>query len=150
VDAAVLGAGRGIAGEGVLATVRFRAVATGNPQVTLGTLDARDGENRKVALTGVTPAVPTETSIAPAMPNPFAGVTTLSFTLATGGTVELGIYSVDGRRVRTLASGTRETGSYRLSWDGRDDAGRSLPSGVYSVRGRAGDSWSREVVRLVR
>lgn len=134
VDAAVLGAGRGIVGEGVLATATFQALRAGDPKVVLGAVDARDRENRRVALAGVTPQAPSETTFGPAQPNPFAGVTTLSYTLARGGEVALGIYTVDGRRVRTLASGAREPGVYRVSWDGRDEAGRQIGSGVYFAK----------------
>jgi hypothetical protein len=118
VDAAVLGLGRTIGGEGVVATVRFRALRAGDPQVALATVDARDAANRKVALAGVKPAGPVTTALAPAMPNPFARTTTLSYALAKGGAVELAVYSVDGRKVATLASGVQEAGAYRAVWDG--------------------------------
>jgi hypothetical protein len=119
VDAALLGAERGFTGEGVLATVTFRALASGAPAVTLAKLDARDLGNQPVALAGVKPVVvPGATTFGPAMPNPFHGMTTLSYALAKGGAVELAVYGVDGRKVATLASGVQEAGSYRLSWDG--------------------------------
>jgi len=119
VDAALLGANRGLMGEGVLATVTFRALANGAPGVTLAKVDARNLGNQPVTLAGVKPAeVPGATWFAPAMPNPFRGATTLSYALAQGGAVELVVYGVDGRKVATLASGVQAAGSYRLSWDG--------------------------------
>jgi hypothetical protein len=122
VDCALLGANRGLVGEGVLATVTFRALANGAPGVTLAQLAARDLGNQPVTLAGVKPptpvTLPTTTQFAPAMPNPFHGATTLSYALAKGGAVELAVYGVDGRKVATLASGVQEAGSYRLSWDG--------------------------------
>lgn len=118
VDAALLGANRGFVGEGVLATVTFRALANGAPGVTLAKLDARNLGNQPVALAGMKPPTVTATWFAPAMPNPFRGTTTLSYALAQGGVVELTVYGVDGRKVATLASGVQEAGSYRLNWDG--------------------------------
>ena len=119
VDAALLGANRGLTGEGVLATVTFRALASGTPNVTLAKVVARDATNQPVALAGVQPTtVPATTSFAAPMPNPFQRTTVLSYALAKGGAVELAVYGVDGRKVATLASGVQEAGQYRLSWDG--------------------------------
>jgi len=118
VDAALLGANRGFMGEGVLATVTFRALANGAPAVTLAKLDARDATNQPLALAGVKPASPVATSFARPMPNPFRGTTVLSYALAKGGAVELAVYGVDGRQVAVLASGVQAAGSYRLTWDG--------------------------------
>jgi hypothetical protein len=146
-DAALLGAGRGIQGEGVLATVSFRARASGDPRVTLASVDARDAANRRVPLAGAAPVV--GTALAPAAPNPFARTTTLSFTLGRAGPVELAIYSVDGRRVATLAQGTREAGPYRLDWDGRDGTGRLVRPGLYYARLRTPEGRiTRALVRV--
>jgi hypothetical protein len=130
VDCALLGADRRLVGEGELARVTFRALANGAPKLTLAAVDARDAANRTLELTGTAPTVvPTVTSLAPAMPNPFRGTTTLSYALAKGGAVELAVYGVDGRKVATLASGVQEAGSYRLTWDG----GNARP-GLYYAR----------------
>ena len=63
---------------------------------------------------------------------------TLSFSLAERGPVDLRIYSVDGRLVRTLVSGTQEPGYYRPVWDGRDDHGNAMSAGVFYARLVAG------------
>jgi hypothetical protein len=67
-------------------------------------------------------------------PNPFNPRTTLTFALARSGPVELGIYDLQGRLVRSLASGAHEAGEHTLLWNGTDDRGRALPSGVYLAR----------------
>jgi hypothetical protein len=134
VDAALLGAGRTFAGEGALAAVRFRARSSGDPRVAIEKVDARDGMNRSVALTGAQPEAPRSTAFAPATPNPFDRSTTLSFSLAKGGAVELAIFGVDGRRVRTLVKEARAAGVYHLSWDGVDEAGRVVSSGLFYAR----------------
>ncbi len=82
-------------------------------------------------------------------PNPFNPSTTLVFELAAAGPARLDIYSVKGRRLRGLLDGRLEAGRHELQWDGRDDAGRRLPSGVYLVRfGRPGMEFSGRLLLL--
>jgi hypothetical protein len=133
VDAAVLGTGRAIAGEGVVARVTFRALANGKPNVTLAALDARSTSNQRLDL-GRGVETPRTTVLMPVAPNPFRSSPTLAFAMSQAGPVELAVYSVDGRRVRTLVKETREAGVYRMSWDGTDDRGATQPAGLYFVR----------------
>ena len=51
-----------------------------------------------------------------------------------GATVKLGLFDPSGRRIRTLVSGPRPHGTHELTWDGADDAGRTVPAGVYLCR----------------
>lgn len=67
-------------------------------------------------------------------PNPFNAGTTIRFQLAQTEVVSLGIYDVQGQLVRLLWSGSLAAGESELSWDGRDDAGRQVASGIYLVR----------------
>lgn len=67
-------------------------------------------------------------------PNPFNPSTTIPFSLAAPGEVELAVYSVTGQRVRTLLAGYMAAGTYNITWDGRDDSGKSVSSGVYLSR----------------
>jgi hypothetical protein len=78
-----------------------------------------------------TPAFPT---LHPPMPNPARGATTLSFRLPAVTAVTLTIHDVTGRRVRSAVLGTLAAGERQWTWDGRDDNGRSVPSGVYLTR----------------
>jgi len=74
-------------------------------------------------------------SLSPGRPNPFASVMALSYAVPSDGAmVRLRVYDVAGRVVRTLVDGRRGGGIHRLSWDGRDDAGRTISSGVYFLR----------------
>ena len=135
VIAVVPGADRaGFLGDGVLATVNFRAKATGDPRVRIDKLDARDREMRQVLGSSGSPIAPRSNDFATVSPNPFQQRVMLEFSLATGGRAELAIYSIEGRRVKTVASGTRGAGVYRLSWDGTDERGRSVEPGVYFAR----------------
>jgi hypothetical protein len=73
--------------------------------------------------------------LSPARPNPFTPRTTLRFQLAERGRAGLAIYGVDGRTVRdVLAEQVLEAGTYQYVWDGRNEAGENVPSGLYFVR----------------
>lgn len=71
-------------------------------------------------------------------PNPFNPVTDVSFSLSAEGPVTLTIYDLRGRAVRSLHNGPMVVGTHHLTWNGRDDAGHDLPSGVYIARLIAG------------
>jgi hypothetical protein len=64
-------------------------------------------------------------------PNPFNPRTALRFSLAQTAQVELVIYDVNGRQVKTLANERMDAGSHQVDWDGTDNAGRKLAAGVY-------------------
>jgi hypothetical protein len=137
VDVALLGGGSGLRGEGELVRVTFRRVTAGEPALALAQVDARDGANRKIEAGGTLPetdVAPRMTQLAPGRPNPFRGSVALSFTLAEAGPVDLALYSVDGRRLRTLVRGEQTAGEHALTWDGRDENGAQVPPGVYYVR----------------
>jgi len=64
-------------------------------------------------------------------PNPFNPQTIIEFDLADSGPASLAVYNSAGSKVRTLADNVFSAGSYRFAWNGRDDSGRLLSSGVY-------------------
>lgn len=85
----------------------------------------------------------------PAYPNPFNGTTTIPFDLPSSVEVNLTLYNLTGQRVITLARGMREAGGYSIGWDGMDDAGRALVSGMYFYNLTAGDrSETRKLILL--
>lgn len=83
-------------------------------------------------------------------PNPFNPQTTLQFSLAQEGPVALDIYSLRGEHVRTLVSRTLTAGAHSAVWDGTNDDGAGLPSGVYVARLTAGPVVSVQRLTLVR
>jgi subtilisin family serine protease len=87
-------------------------------------------------------------ALAPARPSPFAGGTSLSFRLAKDLDATLTVVDVSGRTMRSLASGTLAAGPHVVAWDGRDDAGRAAPPGLYFAVLTGGGT--RAVTRLVR
>ena len=64
-------------------------------------------------------------------PNPFNAQTTLRYRLNADGPVQLDVYSLSGQKVRTLVDQTQSAGVYSVAWNGQDDDGRSVASGVY-------------------
>ena len=70
--------------------------------------------------------------------NPVKGSTPISYGLAGEGAVDLAIYDVVGRKIRSLVGQTEAAGSHTVQWDGRDDSGDSVARGVYFARLRSG------------
>ena len=71
-------------------------------------------------------------------PNPFNPSTTIGFSVLQSGSVLLDIFDLTGRHVRTLLSGQVAAGHHAVQWDGRDERGSSVGSGVYFYRLRLG------------
>lgn len=87
------------------------------------------------ALSSVEPgAAPGRTALLGAAPNPFNPSTTLAFELAAPGHARLRVYDAAGRLVATLVDENRGAGRHEIVWDGRDDGGRAVASGVYLYR----------------
>jgi photosystem II stability/assembly factor-like uncharacterized protein len=83
-------------------------------------------------------------------PNPFRESTEISFSLGHGSEVSLEIYDLAGRRVRSLESGDMGPGDHRLRWDGRNDAGRRVASGVYFARLATGSGVETKRLSIIR
>ncbi len=100
-------------------------------------------------LAGRTPFAPAG-RLHPPAPNPFNPQTVVRFDLVRDGFTELDVYDMNGRRVRTLASGFLTAGEHEAIWDGRDDGGRPLASGVYLFRLLGKDYVETQRVALVQ
>jgi len=96
------------------------------------------------------PLVGSKATLSQNYPNPFNPTTTIAF--AIGGEsadVELEIYNVAGELVRTLADGEMPGGRHTVVWNGRDDDGRTVSSGVYFVRlACSGEAQTRKIALL--
>jgi len=101
---------------------------------------APQGVFNRAFLAGRTPAAEAAAPrLRPNVPNPFNPSTEVRFVLTRAGSVEVGVYDLAGRLVRTLLAESLPAGERSLTWDGRDTAGRALPSGVYFARVRTAD-----------
>ncbi|MBN1352069.1 T9SS type A sorting domain-containing protein [candidate division KSB1 bacterium] len=78
--------------------------------------------------------VPSEFRLLQNYPNPFNPETTIEFHLPQLAEVSLAIYDLRGQLVRTLAASSRQAGCHRIAWDGRNDAGQIVVSGIYYYR----------------
>ncbi len=149
VDFALLGEGAGISGDGSVVNVTFRRTAAGDPAIALAGITARDGANHPVSFTGVQPQVPATTMLGSPYPNPFRGSTSLRLALSREGKAKVAVYDLVGRRIRTLVDGVQPAGERTISWDGRDDGGRSVPAGLYLLRFEAnGVEQSRRLILM--
>jgi len=82
-------------------------------------------------------------------PNPFNGTTSIVYSVADRAAVEISIYDPAGRKIRVLERAAREAGRYSVTWNGRDDAERTVASGVYFCRIKAGKfSQTRKIIYL--
>lgn len=84
------------------------------------------------------------------LPNPFNPSTVIGFALTRPARVRLGVYASDGRKVRDLVSGEFPAGRHTVTWDGRDDAGNPVASGVYLSRMEAEGRIEAKKMLLVR
>ena len=85
-----------------------------------------------------TDATPQSFRLQQNIPNPFNSTTSIGFRLIEDGPIELAIYNLSGQRVTTLVDGMRVAGSYSTQWNGQDQTGHPLASGVYLYRLRSG------------
>jgi hypothetical protein len=82
----------------------------------------------------------TETRLYPAYPNPFTGSVRLRYDIGSPTETRLVIYDLQGREVKVMDHGFLRPGGYEVYWDGRDNDGGDLASGVYFSRLTAGDT----------
>jgi hypothetical protein len=94
-------------------------------RITVGSVGVEDGALTTVSLT--------------AGPSPFRDVTRIQCTLARAGRAHLEILDLHGRRIVTLASGEVAAGAHPFTWNGSDETGARVASGLYFVRLMSGD-----------
>ncbi len=106
---------------------------------------AADQEYEIIRVSGLseralTTAMPQAFSLSPNYPNPFNGETTIEYALPQSAFVRLTIYNVLGQQVRVLANEAQEAGYQTLTWNGKNDFGVEVASGVYLLRFSAGEN----------
>ncbi len=93
----------------------------------------RVGDFTMNAVTATTPSRAQGARLLPNVPNPFNPRTTLRFSLARAERVRLAIVDARGRQVRQLLDATLPAGNHESVWNGADDSGRAVASGVYRM-----------------
>ena len=93
--------------------------------------------NGPTSVDEVKKSIPLDFRLYANFPNPFNPTTTLKYELAITSEVSLVIYDLLGNKVKTLVNGQKEAGTYSIQWDGKNDAGIAVPSGVYFYKMKA-------------
>jgi hypothetical protein len=78
--------------------------------------------------------IPDKFALSQNYPNPFNPETTFSYDLPEDSRVGIRIYSLLGAEMKTLENGQKSAGHYTLTWDGKDNLGRTVSSGIYFIR----------------
>ena len=94
--------------------------------------------------------LPTGWSLAQNYPNPFNPSTNIAFSLANATEVHLTVTNLLGQTVRTLAVGSMPSGEHVVTWDGCDDAGKTVSTGVYFYRLETADFTQTRKMMLVK
>ncbi len=126
----------------------FNADTTGTVYYRLDQVDF-SGKVNTVAFAQVIPAViPERISLKPNFPNPFNPATHISFSLKDAARLTLDVYDVRGQKIRSLATAYFDAGEHDFTWDGRNDEGEALPTGVYFLR-LAGEGINRTIRMMI-
>lgn len=94
--------------------------------------------------------VPTGYDLAQNYPNPFNPSTDIQFSLPRNTAVHLSIYNMLGQEVKTLIDQPMDAGNYTVDWNGTDDEGQAVASGIYFYRLTAGDFTRSKKMALVK
>ena len=84
-------------------------------------------------------SIPTEFQLSQNFPNPFNPETSISYQLSAPGKVTVKIYNTMGQMVRTLVNANKPAGNYKVTWNGKDNNGFAVSSGIYFYQMRAKD-----------
>jgi hypothetical protein len=107
------------------------------------------GWNPGTDVEGKSPA-PASFGLSPNFPNPFNPETRIEYAIPCQSRVSLRIFNVQGEVVRSLVDDTREAGSFETVWNGKDDQGRLVESGVYFCKLQAGSRMETGKMTLIR
>ncbi|HSG27143.1 MAG TPA: T9SS type A sorting domain-containing protein, partial [Candidatus Krumholzibacterium sp.] len=82
-------------------------------------------------------------------PNPFNPATSISYSVAERTRVTIAVYNVSGQKVKVLVDESQDPARYTVTWNGHDERGGRVSSGIYFIRYRAGDhTFTRKAVLL--
>ncbi len=124
-------------------TIDKEGYVSGNsPVVTVDETNGYDAGNQDVGITsdpllGVVnnqPEMPKAFQLYQNFPNPFNPVTVIRYDVPVASIVTLKVYNLIGQRVQTLADEVKQAGSYSVRWNGTDDNGKQMTSGIYFVK----------------
>ena len=146
--------GHGVSGDGKLVELIFKtdgAASSGDFRVSEGVLIGLDGAIDRLTYVDFDrlSSLPGEYKLDQNVPNPFNPSTVIGYRIPEAGPVRLAIYNLLGQEVRVLVDLYMEAGSFTATWDGNDEMGRRVSSGIYLYRIQAGGfSASRRMLFL--
>jgi outer membrane protein assembly factor BamB len=88
-------------------------------------------------------------SLRPISPNPSSGSSSISYEIAKDGNVEISVFDLGGRLVRSLVREQQTTGPHTIEWDGKNDQGELVANGVYMVKLNAGADRFEQMQKIV-
>lgn len=94
--------------------------------------------------------LPNEFTLYQNHPNPFNPITIIQFALPESREVEIAVYNLSGQKIAVLASGVMEAGIHQLQWDGKDQQGNPVSSGVYLYQLNAGNQRLVKKMMLIK
>jgi hypothetical protein len=148
LTAVPLGSSIGRGGSGVIATLKLTAISGGVSHISLSSIHVYDSKLNAVAVTPVSAALAIEATknlLAQNYPNPFNPETWIPYALAGEcDRVTITIYSVLGKEIRQLKLGPKGAGFYTTRdraayWDGKNEDGINVASGVYFYQIKGGE-----------
>ncbi|OPZ72864.1 MAG: Cohesin domain protein [bacterium ADurb.Bin478] len=143
--------------DGVLVQIEWKLLdAASSPKITLAGADLRSADNsvlavefpRELELSAA--ALPTQFALLQNYPNPFNGHTEITFLLPVETRVKLQVVNILGQPVITLCDHLCSAGSHRLVWNGKNELGRDVVSGVYILRMQTRDYTADRIMTYVK
>jgi hypothetical protein len=136
--------------EGANAIFRFRFASDGYVNEEGWYIDDVNVSSTSTGVTEELPLTPANFAVFQNTPNPFNPVTRIRYALPEPSEVEIRVFNVAGELVRVLSEGPEEPGFKSVVWDGTDDAGRSVASGVYFYSVSAGEHSDKRMMVLLK
>lgn len=157
IGLAQLGRSEGVDGAGTVGEIMFKTKATGLADLQFGLLEVGSASGEMTSASAmhvdalqVTKALPKVFALHDNYPNPFNPMTTIRYDLPNTSNTSLGVFNVVGQLVKTLVSDEQKAGEYAVKWDGRDEAGKDVGSGIYYYVFQAGDFRSVKSMVLLK
>lgn len=144
----IAAAGINAINDGIFATVEVTLKDKEAAVSILG--NAKLNDELSSSLTAKVREIPSEFALSQNYPNPFNPTTSIKFQVAQDAKVSLVVYDMLGQRVRTLVDGIQEAGFYTVRWDGSNDFGSKVASGIYIYRLQAGSFVSTMKMNLMK
>ncbi|MFC1558709.1 FlgD immunoglobulin-like domain containing protein, partial [candidate division KSB1 bacterium] len=130
----LLGRGETAEGSGMLATIRFKSKVDGEtPDIRLTDIYVGNSSNSLTKLSEVV-NLPSDFKLSQNFPNPFNPITNIRFQLPEASKVTLKIYNILGQEIKTLVNKNMDAGFHSFKWQGTNDRGIKVASGVYIYR----------------